>query len=101
MGRFVRFFIVLLIVGGGAYALFHWYQQSNAAPASSFRTVAVKRGDVLATIGATGTLEPEEIVDVGAQVAGQIKTLGKVFGGNLKDRALAAFGKISYAVTAG
>ena len=29
------------------------------------------------TIGATGTLEPEEVVDVGAQVAGQILEFGK------------------------
>jgi HlyD family secretion protein len=42
-----------------------------------FRTVAVKRGDLVATISATGTVEPEELVDVGAQVAGQIIAFGK------------------------
>jgi HlyD family secretion protein len=31
---------------------------------------------VSSTISATGTVEPEEVVDVGAQVAGRIKTLG-------------------------
>ena len=34
------------------------------------RTVPVKRGDLRATIDATGTMEPEEVVDVGAQGAG-------------------------------
>ena len=43
---------------------------------TNFRTVAVKRGDLLSTISATGTVEPEEVVDVGAQVVGRIKTLG-------------------------
>src|SRR5439155_17562555 len=35
-----------------------------------------KRGDVAATIGATGTIEPLEVVDVGAQVAGRISAFG-------------------------
>src|SRR5438128_2093474 len=41
-----------------------------------FRTAEVQRGDLHATISATGTIEPEEVVDVGAQVAGQIKEFG-------------------------
>ncbi len=36
----------------------------------------VKRADVVAVIGATGTVEPEDVVDVGAQVAGQISSFG-------------------------
>jgi HlyD family secretion protein len=36
----------------------------------------VKLGDVAATIGATGTIEPLEVVDVGAQVAGRVSTFG-------------------------
>ena len=42
-----------------------------------YRTAAVKKGDLLAAISATGTVEPEEVVDVGAQVAGQINSFGK------------------------
>ena len=37
----------------------------------------MKRGDLAATISATGTLEPEAAVDVGAQVAGVIISFGK------------------------
>ena len=43
----------------------------------TFRTAAVKRGDLVASISATGTVEPEEVVDVGAQVAGLIRAFGK------------------------
>jgi HlyD family secretion protein len=43
----------------------------------TFRTVEVKRGDLKATISATGTVEPEEVVDVGAQVAGKILAFGE------------------------
>jgi HlyD family secretion protein len=45
-------------------------------PAASFRTAEVQRGDLRATISATGTIEPQEVVDVGAQVAGQIREFG-------------------------
>jgi HlyD family secretion protein len=37
----------------------------------------VTRGDITATISATGTLEPEAAVDIGAQVAGVIVAFGK------------------------
>jgi HlyD family secretion protein len=45
----------------------------------------VKRGDVAATISASGTIEPEEVVDVGAQVAGLIKSFGTDINGRTID----------------
>jgi HlyD family secretion protein len=75
MIAFLRTLVVLLILGalgGGAWWYFHRGQSGEV----SYRTVPVKRGELLATITATGTLEPEEIVDVGAQVAGQIIAFG-------------------------
>jgi HlyD family secretion protein len=66
--------LVLAVLGvGGAF----WYWRGTAKPAATFRTAAVERGDLLTTINATGTVEPEEVVDVGAQVAGQIKNFGR------------------------
>lgn len=62
-----------------------WYWRKDSGPAVSFRTAAVTRGDVVATIGATGTVEPEEVIDVGAQVAGQIVAFGKDSGGKMID----------------
>jgi HlyD family secretion protein len=59
-------------IGGGAYLRTY----ISAEPLVTFRRVAVKRGDLPATITATGTVEPEEIVDVGAQVTGMIAKLG-------------------------
>jgi HlyD family secretion protein len=41
-----------------------------------YRTQAIERGDLTLTVGATGTVEPEEVVDVGAQLAGRIKHIG-------------------------
>jgi HlyD family secretion protein len=64
---------LLLLVGGWGV----WQWRAHAAHKPSFRETAVKRGDLFVTITATGTLEPEEVVDVGAQVEGQINEFGK------------------------
>ena len=41
-----------------------------------FRTAKLTRGDVVETVAAFGTLEPEDTIDVAATVAGQIVSLG-------------------------
>ena len=65
---------VLLIVAGGAA---YYTKYMSADPPINFRMVPVKRGDLVALVSATGTLEPEEVVDVGSQVTGPIASLGK------------------------
>jgi HlyD family secretion protein len=65
--------LVLVVACAGAGG---WYfYQGNNRPAS-FRTTRAERGDLVAMVSASGTIEPEEVVDVGAQVAGQILTFG-------------------------
>ncbi len=61
-----------LLVGGGVY----YALRASADLPAKFRTVPVKRGDLIATVTATGTTEPEEVVDVGAQVTGPVVALG-------------------------
>src|SRR5437763_547555 len=65
----------LLVAGVGGSAA--WYLTGVSRRPTSFRTVTLERGDLLATINSTGTIEPEEVVDVGSQVAGQIIGFGK------------------------
>lgn len=64
--------VISLALGGAAYYALY----VSADPVTNYREMAVKRGDLLSTITATGTVEPEEVVDVGAQVVGRIKSLG-------------------------
>ena len=52
---------VALLGAGGVYYTMHL----GAEPPGRFRTAEVKRGDLLHVISATGTVEPEEVVDVG------------------------------------
>jgi HlyD family secretion protein len=65
------FVVVILFTA----AIWFWYLDKKDA--QSFRLVPVMRGDLQAIISATGTVEPEEVVDVGAQVAGRIVAFGK------------------------
>jgi len=67
--------IVLGIIGATATVLRHF--KPGHTRSTSFRTDLVSHGDLLITISATGTVEPEEVIDVGAQVAGQIVSFGK------------------------
>jgi HlyD family secretion protein len=68
--------LFLLAVVGIAAGLGGWYWHRSQTQRAGFRTAAVQRGDLRVTISATGTVEPEEVVDIGAQVAGQVKSLG-------------------------
>jgi HlyD family secretion protein len=62
-------------IAAGVRASWHWYNESAKEPL--FRTDHPARGSLVATIIATGTIEPEEVIDVGAQVAGQILAFGQ------------------------
>src|SRR3954468_13471431 len=73
MKKLLLVLVLLLIVGGTAA----WYWKHNGKSETNLITAQVKRGDVVYTIGATGTVEPEEVIDVGAQVAGKIMEFGK------------------------
>jgi HlyD family secretion protein len=74
----IRFFVLILglagIAGGGLYYRHRLETQSEQ---HQFRLDKVTRGDLHITVGATGTIEPEEVVDVGAQVTGRIAELAK------------------------
>jgi HlyD family secretion protein len=73
--------LAVVLVGGGAW----WWWHGRDHSEMSFRTATVKRGDVTATISASGTIEPEEVVDIGAQVAGLIKSFGTDVSGKTID----------------
>jgi len=68
--------LFLVILGAIVLGVGYYTTQISAQPTISYRTATVTRGDLVATISATGTVEPEEVVDVGAQVVGRIKNLG-------------------------
>ena len=64
--------LVLLIAATGAAALY-FVPGWNGAPAEgSYRTAKADRGEVVATVSATGTINPTTTVIVGSQLSGQV-----------------------------
>ena len=68
---------VAVVLAGAIGAAALWSRQQGSGQATSFETAKVTRGNLLVTIAASGTLEPEEVVDVGAQISGRILSFGK------------------------
>ena len=67
--------LILLVLGviGGTGSAYYIYQKKPVAP--TVNTAAITRGDVVDTVGATGTLQAVTTVQVGTQVSGIIQDL--------------------------
>lgn len=85
MKRAIVWIVVLAALAAVGYYGWHWYQQRSRTTAVSYRTAQVKRQDITSTISATGTVVPEDVVDVGTQVNGQVATFGKDTDGKTVD----------------
>jgi HlyD family secretion protein len=71
MKKLILFVLVLAAAGGGYY----YYKVRTSKPDPTVLTQALSRGDIVDTVGATGTLEAVETVDVGTQVSGVVREL--------------------------
>jgi HlyD family secretion protein len=69
--------MVLMVLIAGLGAVGYWQWQGRKTSRTTFNFAEVKRGHLEATVGSTGTLQPRELVDVGAQVVGRIIYIGK------------------------
>src|SRR5262245_96023 len=66
--------VLLGIVGVlAALATAGYVYSTNRAPATRFRTAAVDRGTIVASVSATGALNAVTTVQVGSQVSGQVR----------------------------
>ena len=80
MKRAIIAVVLLAVVGGGVGA---WYSQRNRTEIQ-VTTSPVNRGDIVDTVGATGTLQAVTTVQVGSQVSGNIQWLGADFNSIVK-----------------
>ncbi len=76
---------VALATGGG-----WWWSQRAQADAVQYRSAKIERGPLLATVSASGTVNPVTQVSVGTQVSGQIKDLLVDFNSEVKAGQLIA-----------
>ena len=88
MKQFLKKILVLIIILGVlavGWVVVRSYSRGKAKDKVVFKTEEIVRGDVIRSISATGTVEPEELVNVGAQVNGKIMSFGKDADGNPVD----------------
>ena len=71
MKKLILIVLVLVAVGVGAGV----YTMRRNQPEPAVTTQQLSRGDIVDTVGATGTLEAVETVDVGTQVSGVVREL--------------------------
>jgi HlyD family secretion protein len=65
--------IVLVLVALAAWGA--WYVVGGGSRAPEYRLAKVERGNIVATVSASGTLSAVTTVQVGSQISGQIKEL--------------------------
>ncbi|MFZ4479566.1 MAG: efflux RND transporter periplasmic adaptor subunit [Rhodoferax sp.] len=75
-----------LLAGGAGW----WWSQRGGADAVQYRSAKIERGPLLATVSASGAVNPVTQVSVGTQVSGQIKDLYVDFNSEVKAGQLIA-----------
>ena len=74
MSRLRRYLLWSIVVAAVLVGGMLWLTRSKV-DSLSYETQPVRRGDLVITVSATGTLEPIKKVDVGIEVSGTIKTV--------------------------
>lgn len=70
-----RFLVIAILLVVGALVGLFFFRRDRDEDGEKYRTEAVGRGDISATVGATGTLSAVTTVQVGSQVSGIIAKL--------------------------
>ena len=86
MGNFLkkyRVILILLIIAIAAFAVFQYNQRSNVDTGSQFQTAVVERGNLTATIGATGTVRAQQTAVLIWQAAGAVDVVNVKVGDNV------------------
>jgi HlyD family secretion protein len=70
-------FTFLVIAAAAGVGYWYWSHTQNVSNVPKWATAKVEKGNIDLTIRSTGTIEPQEVVDVGAQVVGMVKEFGE------------------------
>jgi HlyD family secretion protein len=96
MKRFITVLIGLALIGAGWFAFNYYREGQQAAASSNYQVVRAEKGDLTATIGATGTVRANQTAIITWQTSGVVEEV-RVAPGDLveKDRILATIKKTS------
>ena len=76
MKKIIKAVVIIAIIAAAVAAVYYWKNNSSGGTEYVFKTEKAERGDIARTISASGTVEPEDLVNVGAQVNGKIMSFG-------------------------
>src|SRR6266851_1450089 len=71
--RTLVFLIILVLLVGGVVGSYRYFSRRQEGP--EYLTVKVERGEIQATVNATGTVTPIISVQVGSQVSGIVNEM--------------------------
>src|SRR5262245_43060734 len=74
--RMIKTSIATLVLLLALVPVGYLYLRDHGAELPPLRTATVERGDLQFSVDSSGVVQAEEVVDVGAQVAGRIQSLG-------------------------
>lgn len=89
MRRLVSVLLIALVLGVGGYVAWRWWTAPGDTAAAPL-TQKVVVGDVENSVSALGTLQPQNYVDVGTQVSGQLQTIKVEVGDKVEQGQLLA-----------
>ena len=72
MRRTLLIILLIIVVGVLGFFGFSRYQTMQAAAANNFQTVEVTRGDLTASVGATGTVRANQTAIINWQTSGKV-----------------------------
>lgn len=78
-----RTFVIILLIVVIAASAFVFVSRSNAGTATQFQTATVERGNLTATIGATGTVRAKQTAVLVWQAAGTVDTVNVKIGDHI------------------
>ena len=86
MKKIFKFAMIAVVTAAAVYGVLMWKKSSSSTAVKyDFRTDEAVSGRIARTISASGTVEPEELINVGSQVTGKIMSFGKDADGKTVD----------------
>jgi HlyD family secretion protein len=83
--------VVVLAIGVAGYFAFQYFQnQQRAASLSELQTVATTRGNLTATVGATGSVRPNQSVTIVFQTSGTVESVNVEVGSGVQSGQILA-----------
>jgi len=71
MKKIITLAVVLIVIFGGYFAVQYFRNQQRAVSLSELQTVTATRGSLTATVGATGSVRPNQTVTLYSKPQGR------------------------------